>query len=144
MPKAIMNEISKPTSAISTAGLVLSTAALLSFLARTFIDYGFVYEELNLGALSLGLVTLFNLALFGGWIWALLSASHGGRRAIAVLLGYHVLLVLFGVSTLLSFCPSPCRTAWPVAEIATWSNLVIGIPATLLAARQVWGYRQKS
>ncbi len=114
------------------AALFLSAAALLSFLARTFVDYGFVYQELNLTSASLGIVTLFNLAFFGGWIWALVSGSHRSRRAMFALLAYDALLVLFGLSTLVSFCPSPCQTAWPVGEIAIWSNLIIGVPAAVL------------
>ncbi len=123
---------------VSSAVLFLSAASLLSFLARTFIDYGYVYQEFNISIAMLGMVTLFNLAFFGGWIWGIVAVSHNSRRAIFVLLIYNVLLVLFGVSTILAFCPSPCRTAWPVSEIAIWSNLIIGIPATLVVARKLF------
>lgn len=116
-----------------TAALVLSGAAFLSFLTRTFIDYGFVYPQLNLMS-SLGRITLFNLAFYGGWIWALMSASHGSRRAMFVLLAYNALLVLFGLTTSISLCPSPCQTAWPVGEIAIWSNHLVGISATVVVA----------
>ncbi len=116
------------------AALALSGASLLSFLARTFVDYGYVYHEMNLQGGALGFVTLFNLGFFGGWIWALVAASHEGRRAMFVLLGYSVLLVVFGLATSVSLCPSPCQTAWPVGEIAIWSNSVIGIPATIAVA----------
>lgn len=116
-----------------TAALVLSGAALLSFLTRTFIDYGFVYPQLNLMS-SIGPITLFNLVFFGGWIWALVSASHGSRRAMFALLAYNAVLVLFGLATLISLCPSPCQTAWPVGEIAIWSNLLVGISASVVVA----------
>jgi hypothetical protein len=119
--------------------LVLSAAALLSFLARAFIDYRFVYDELGFSTTSLGLVTLFNLAFFAGWIWALVSASHGARRAMFVLLAYGAILVLFGLATLISLCPSPCRTGWPVGEVTIWSNLLVGIPATVVVARHLFG-----
>jgi len=114
-----------------TAALILSVASLLSFLARTFLDYEFVYEDLNLSTSSQALVTVFNLAFIAGWIWALLAASHKSRRAMYALLVYDALLVLFGIATLVSFCPSPCRTAWPIGEIAIWSNLLVGIPAII-------------
>ena len=120
-----------------TPAVVLSIASLLSFLARTFLDYGFVYQELSLTNATLGVVTLFNLAFIGGWIWALVSASHGGRRAMFALLLYDALLVLFGLATLISFCPSPCQTAWPVGEVAIWSNILAGVPATFMVARNL-------
>jgi len=121
-----------------TAALILSGFSLLSFLARTSIDYGFVYQELSLTTASLGLLTIFNLAFFAGWIWALVSASHRSRRAMFALLVYDALLVLFGLTTFLSFCPSPCRTAWPVGELAIWSNLLVGIPATVVVALKLF------
>ena len=111
------------------AAILLSLASLLSFLARTFIDYGYVYEEFGLHVPSLTLITLFNLALFAGWIWALVSASHQSRKAMYVLAVYDGFLILFGLLTLASFCPSPCRTAWPLGEAAIWANLLVGIPA---------------
>jgi hypothetical protein len=46
---------------------------------------------------------------------------------------YNAFLVLFGLATLVSFCPSPCTTAWPLGEIAIWSNLLIGVPAIAAA-----------
>ena len=115
--------------AMWNAALILSGASLLSFLARTFLDYRFVYEEMNVETLSLALLTVFNLAFFAGWIWALVSASRSKRRGMVALLVYDVLLVLFGIPTLVSFCPSPCPTAWPIGEITIWSNLLVGFPA---------------
>jgi hypothetical protein len=111
------------------AAIILSLAALLSFLARTFFDFRFVYEEIGLGISPLALVTVLNLAFFAGWIWALIAASHCSRKALYVLLGFDALLILFGIATLISFCPSPCRTAWPLGEVLIWLNLLFGIPA---------------
>lgn len=54
------------------------------------------------------------------------------------LLVYGALLVLFGLATVISFCPSPCQTAWPVGEIAIWSNLLVGISATVVVARNLF------
>ena len=50
---------------------------------------------------------------------------------------FNVILVLFGLATLISFCPSPCQTAWPVGEVAIWSNILIGVPATFMVARNL-------
>jgi hypothetical protein len=115
------------------AAIVLSLAALLSFLARTFLDFRFVYEEIGLDVPSLSVATILNLAFFAGWIWALIVASHAGRKAMYALLALDVLLILFGLSTLTSFCPSPCQTAWPLGEVLIWSNLLIGVPAVATA-----------
>src|SRR4030095_1512811 len=120
-----------------TAALTLSAAALLSFLARTFVDYRLVYAELGLDVGALAFAILIHLALFGGWIWALLAASHARRRPMYVLLGYDVLVVAFGLYTMTTLCPSPCRTGWPVGEVTIWSNLLIGVPAAVLAATSV-------
>ena len=121
----------RSTAATSSAAVILSVASLLSFLTRTFIDYGFVYKEQNFPISSLPLLTVGNLLFVAGWIWALLSASHASRRGMYALLFYNAFLVLFGVVTLLFLCPSPCRTAWPIGEIAVWSNILVGIPAII-------------
>jgi hypothetical protein len=121
----------RSSTSTANAAVIISVAALLSFLTRTFIDYGFVYKEQNFPISSLSLLTVGNLVFVAGWMWALLAASHASRRAMYTLLVYDAFLVLFGVVTLLSLCPSPCRTAWPLGEIAIWSNLLVGIPATI-------------
>jgi hypothetical protein len=121
-----------------TAALILSAAALLSFLARTFVDYRFVYGALDPDATGLGFAILIHVALFGGWIWALAAASHGRKAAMYVLLGYHLVVAIFGLYTMTTLCPSPCRTGWPVGEISIWSNLVTGVCAALLAAVSVF------
>jgi len=115
------------------AAIILSLAALLSFLARTFLDFRFVYQEIGLDVPSLSVATILNLAFFAGWIWALIVASHAGRKAMYALLALDVLLLLFGITTLTSFCPSPCPTAWPLGEVLIWSNLLIGVPAVATA-----------
>lgn len=122
----------RPPSRVWNTAVVLSGLALLSYLARTFIDYGFVYHEFGVPESgALGWVTLFNLAFFGGWIWAVAAASHRRVPPMLVLLAYDALLLVFALVTLASLCPSPCRTAWPVGEIAIWSNLVLGIAASV-------------
>ena len=122
------------SNSMRTAALMLSGAALLSFLARTFVDYRFVYAELGFDVGALGISVLVHLALFGGWIWALVAASHARRRAIYVVLAYNVLVAAFGLYTMTKLCPSPCRTGWPVGEITIWCNLLIGVAAALVTA----------
>ena len=120
-------------SRIWKAAILLSLAASLSFLGRTFLDFRFVYPEIGLTVPSLSIATFLNLAFFTGWIWALILASHSSRKAMYTLLVFDVLLLLFGISTLITFCPSPCPTGWPLGEILIWSNLLIGVSAIAFA-----------
>jgi hypothetical protein len=128
----------RPTNTIWTTALVVSGLALLSFLTRTLIDYRFVFAELGFGERELGFATLFTLGFYGGWIAALVAASHAGRKAMVVLMAYGAVLIAFGLFTMTTLCPSPCRTFWPVGEIAIWSNVLIGGAATVLAAISVF------
>lgn len=116
-----------------------SYAALLVMLARTFLDYQYVYPEMGMDALMSGGATVINLAIFGGWIYALYAAaarfSRGGM--IANLL-FNTLLLVFGLATVVSLCPPPCRTGWPVGQIIIWANILIGVPAVILAGRAVF------
>ena len=126
------------SNSMRTAALIASAAALLSFLARTFVDYRFVYGELGFDTAALGFTIVIHIALVGAWIWALVAASHARRRGTYLLLGCNVLVVAFGLYTITTLCPSPCRTGWPVGEITIWSNLLIGVAAALLAALSVF------
>ncbi len=113
--------------------LILSAGAFLAFIARALIDYGFVYREVYPSTRSIGILTLVYLGFIAGWIWALLAASHKIRRAMYALLAYGAIIVLHGGVTLVSFCPFPCRTAWPVGQVVIWSNLLAGIAAVVAA-----------
>jgi len=62
--------------------IALSMISLLVFLGRTLIDFYYVYREFNLDVGTVALAMLANMALFGGWIWALLSAVQGSRRGL--------------------------------------------------------------
>ena len=115
------------------SALFLSVATLLSFLARAFIDYGFVYRELYHGTRPISILTLAYIAFIGGWIWALLAASHNTSRAMYVLLGYNAIVVLHAGGTQLAFCPFPCQTAWPLGQVVISLNFLLGVPAVVLA-----------
>lgn len=121
---------------VSRNGAVItSLLALLIFLGRAFIDYHYVYGEFGLGMGTLTLSMLLNLALFGGWIWGLLAMVQGGHRGVKAVLGFNIFfLLVVAVGTLVTFCPSPCQTAWPLAEIANWLSLFLGLLATVSAA----------
>jgi hypothetical protein len=117
--------------------LWLSGVALLSFLGRTFIDYGYVFPEFGIDMPELLPITLGMLAFYGGWLWALISSTRGSRAGFMAVLIFNVLLLLFGVSTFTLLCPSPCETAWPLGEYLMWSNIVIGVAAILATLRAI-------
>lgn len=112
------------------AVLMFSGAAMLSFMGRTFIDYGYVFPEFGVPTSMVLPITAGMLAFYGGWLWALVAAAHEQRKGFIAILIYNLLLLVFGVSTFTTLCPSPCETAWPTGEILMWSNVIIGIIAT--------------
>jgi len=117
--------------------LLLSGMAMPSFMGRTFIDYGYVFPEMGVSTADLLPITFGVLAFYGGWLWALIAAGRENRKGVAILLVYNLLLIIFGVSTFTTLCPSPCRTAWPTAEILMWSNVIVGVVAVLLVVLQL-------
>jgi hypothetical protein len=119
--------------------ITLSVISLLVFLGRAFIDFYFVFGEFALNLSMIALAMLFYLALFGGWIWALLAAVQGSRRGVIALLGIDLFfLLVIAIGTLVSYCPSPCQTAWPLGEITNWSSLVIGFLAAIALGVHLW------
>ena len=119
--------------------------ALLVFLGRAFIDFYFVYGEFSLDISMISLTVLAHMALFGGWIWALLAAVQGSRRGLGVSFGFSLFfLLVIAVGTLVSYCPSPCQTGWPLGEIFIWLSLVAGIVACLAQGIHLWQNRSSS
>lgn len=122
--------------------MLLSGAAFLSFLGRTFLDFNIVYPEMSVQESDLFGYIIFNLILFGVWLWALMAAIQGSKPALLVTLFYDVLLLFFGLSTVFAFCPTPCGTAWPIGELLIWSNIVIAVPLLWMKARHLWWPRE--
>ena len=119
--------------------ITLSFLALLVFLGRTFIDFYYVYDEFNLGVGMITLVVLINMLLFGGWIWGLMSAGQEKQRGHQVLFGLNLFFfLLIAVGTLVSYCPSPCRTGWPLGEAFIWLSFGVGLLASLSSGFQVF------
>ena len=125
---------------ISLSGAITFTViSFLVFLGRAFIDFYYVFAEFGLGVGMVGGAVFIYLALFGGWIWGLLSAVQGNRRGLIVIFGFNLFfLLIIAVGTLVSYCPSPCSTGWPLGEIAIWSSLVAGLVAAVSLGTQIW------
>jgi hypothetical protein len=123
----------------SRGAITLAVVSLLVFLGRTFIDFYYVYGEFGLSVGMVSGTTLVHMLLFGGWIWSLLSAVQGSRRGLIAVFGFNLFFLLFiAIGTLVSYCPSPCMTGWPLGEIAIWTSLITGLLASISLGNQIW------
>jgi len=123
----------------------LTFISLLVFLGRAFVDFYYVFGEFGLDVSMVAGAVVIYLALFGGWIWGLLSAAQGGRRGMIALFGFNLFfLLIIAVGTLVSYCPSPCRTGWPLGEILVWLSLVFGVLASAATGIQIWSDQPRS
>jgi hypothetical protein len=124
--------------------ITLSTIAILIFLGRTFIDFYYVYHEFSLDTGMISLIVVLNLALFGGWFWGFLAAVKGSFRGLITVFGFNLFFLLFiAIGTLVSYCPSPCQTGWPLGEIFIWLSLIVGLLASTAAGLQIVKGRQQ-
>jgi hypothetical protein len=112
--------------------ITLSAIALLTYLARTFVDFQFVIGEFVRNAGIAAIAATACSALFGGWFWSVAKIKHGSRTALIAAFSFTLIFCIgMGVSTIVVFCPSPCPTAWPLMEIANWTNLITGTLALI-------------
>lgn len=111
--------------------------ALAVSLGRTLLDWGFVFPEFGFtDPVSVLAAMVFYVVIFSAWILGLLSIAKGGRAGLWVALGLTLLLnVGLGLGTTLAFCPTPCRTLWPVGELWNWATTLSGIVASILIIR---------
>jgi len=107
--------------------LVLSWAALLGFFGRSIIDFRYVYPEQIPGVAATAVALVVHVAFLGGWIAALIALAGGHRWGGIACLGFALLPILLGATTATVFCPTPCETAAPLADIANWVCLALGI-----------------
>jgi hypothetical protein len=120
----------------------LSVVAFVAMLGRSIGDARYVLTEdlRSSGPNMVGLWILAYSAFFAGWLWSLLAAARGSRGGLVALLAFSLLLPFgLGLSTLLWWCPSPCRTGWPVMEISNWFTLISGVIAAVAVAVQLRG-----
>jgi heme/copper-type cytochrome/quinol oxidase subunit 3 len=116
--------------------ILLASLAYLSGIARLILEVRFVPEIMNAMPANQptqgALVMVIFILIFSGWLWALLAASRDKRRGLIGLLLFSLLLAFgWGVPTVVSFCPTPCATVWPLTDIVTWANIIMGAIAAL-------------
>ena len=132
----------KTWSTSLNGAISLSMAAFVAMLGRSIGDARYVLTEDfgSSGPSMVGLWIVAYSAFFAGWLWSLLAAARGSRGGLVALLAFNLLLPFgLGLSTLLWWCPSPCRTGWPVMEISNWFTLVSGLIAAVAVAVQLRG-----
>jgi len=122
--------------------ITLSTIALLTFLGRGFMDWRYEYPLQDpSGAFDIPGALIY-MALAGGWIWGLLSATRGSRRGLTAILILALLLnVALSLATYFIFCPpnTGCE-GWPNVWLWNWVNFIAGLIAVIATAYQL---RQK-
>lgn len=121
--------------------IALSTIALLTFLGRGFLDWRYEYPAQDPAGSFDTPLALTYIALTGLWIWALLAASGGSRRALTANLILALLLdVGLALATYFIFCPpSQGCVGWPNAWPWNWANLITGVLAVLATGLQLMG-----
>lgn len=121
--------------------ITLSVLALLTLLARTIgLDAMFVLPgEMGVRQdqpATVALIVLWTMALFGGWIWALLVATRGSRGGLIAALVFSLLSGILGAFTLLVLCSGGCAV-WPLGSILVWAELITGLAASLALGLQL-------
>ncbi len=125
--------------------VTLSVIALLSELWHAFIDFQHEYSNILNSTGAVLLSTLLYTVLFGVWAWALLQTFRGNRASLVATFIINLLfLLVIPFGTLVAYCPSPCRTLWPIMEVANWINLLFGILAGIAMAFQIRRYKAAS
>jgi hypothetical protein len=117
---------------LKDTAILLSVLTFATFIGRAALDFRFVFNDPSLISQDLGTTTaifIFYMLWFTGWLWAHIKVERGSRTAWMWITIFASLVVLQSISTTLVFCPTPCTTAWPLAEVINWSNTVLGLPA---------------
>jgi len=106
--------------------LWLSFIALLSLLARSYVDTAFILAE-DYSKFGAGFTVVWVLgftAISGGWVWALVAAAGGNRKSLTVLLVYALVCALgFGAGSLIAY------VSYPIEYLIFGANLVTGAVA---------------
>ncbi|MDH3944594.1 MAG: hypothetical protein OEV06_10920 [Anaerolineae bacterium] len=125
--------------AVKKNAVRLSVLAFASFVARTTLEFRYVFTE-EMFPQDLGTMTaamLFYTLIITAWLLAHLQVERGVRKGWTWILVFSALTLFEGVGTTFSFCPTPCQTAWPVAEILNWSQWILGGLAAYAALIQL-------
>lgn len=120
---------------LSSIAFLAGLAQLMLFVRFLPLEYAGFLPEDQPGQVALGMLPL--LAVYGGWVWALLAAARGSRGGLVAALMYGVVMALAGLGNVLVFCGGPCA-AWPVGDIIQWANVTSGLVASVAIGAQLW------
>jgi hypothetical protein len=114
--------------------ILLSSIAFLTGITRLMLDIRFVPEVFSAmpedQPMQTGPVLLLFVVLYGVWLCALLDASRNSRRGLIALIVANLVLAFgWGFSTVVALCPTPCPVAYPLTDLVTWANVIIGLIA---------------
>lgn len=119
----------------SKAAILVSILGLLAFIAYAFLVSRYVLEELTPGITAALIETLIVLAIVGGWVWGLLSASADNHIGWIVLLICSLLPTLFTLYDLALYSPIPY--GWPLLQIVVWVTFVTNAAACIVVVVQI-------
>lgn len=123
-----------------TAVVVLSILGLLTFIARALLDWRYVYPDFGMSRTTVIIGAAIYVAIVLFWVWLIMAAAQGRRGAVIALFGLNfvLLFLLSGFPLSQLYCPSPCRTIWPIGEIIIWSSTFSGLIAALASGLYLW------
>jgi hypothetical protein len=107
----------------------LSVIGLLTFIAYAFLVSRYLLEQLTPGILAAFIETVIVLAIVGGWVWGLLSASSGSQSGWIVLIITSLLPTLFTLYDLAFYSPIPY--GWPLLQIVVWATFATNTAACI-------------
>ena len=120
----------------SSKGVILvSILGLLAFVAYAFLVSRYVLEGLTPGITAALIETLIVLAIVGGWVWGLLSASADIQSGWIVLLISSLLPTMFTLYDLAFFSPIPY--GWPLLQIVVWVTFLTNATACIAIIGQI-------
>lgn len=127
--------------------ITLSILAWLTLLACSFLFALFVAsDEMGIREdhpVTVALLIVWEMAVFGGWVWALLASIRGSRGGMIVALIFSLLSVFLGGFTLSVFCAGKGCAAYPVGNIIVWAELVTGLAASVALGLQLRAGRER-
>jgi len=119
------------TTSLRRAIIPVSILSLLAFLGRAFYDFRFEAPKQSDNQMMLYTAIAY-LVFVGVWVWAILGAQNQRRAALIALIILNVLLnVVFGIATLIIFCPPGC-VPFPMGYFWNTAQLVLGVLSVIL------------
>ena len=126
-----------PNTGIALSVITLVTGLGLLILVAAYVPEFDSFIPMNQPG-NTALSMLLVMGTFGAWIWALLAGVRGSRLGLIVAVIFNLLLSLgWSLQVVLVLCPTPCSIVWPIEDGIAWSNLIIGVVASIVLGLQL-------